>query len=249
MCSQPEQQLLQAPQIWVTLSCPQAPAPSLWVQQEEINRLTCVVEKWSAEEPHRVQESATYYHTMGRNGSSFHCSTSNIPLVPLDTRQHRNYDSQGHNRYSNYNRRSQHYNRPEADHRRYFQTLPNTHCSNINTANSTTPYTQLWHTQIQPKCGPLHNLHRNQSALGWSWAGILKLLHMYINSTHLTQIYCSHLTFSHSSTLHYRAHTTPCYMILYRELNKEVYKKAKQYQVIIYSSQDHQPKSFYIITW
>ena len=87
---------------------------------------THMVEQWSADEPHRFLESTTYYHTLGRNRSSHHHSTPNMSLVPLDTRQHRNYDSQGHNRY-NYDRRFQHYNRPEADHRRYSHTLPNAH--------------------------------------------------------------------------------------------------------------------------
>ena len=50
-----------------------------------------------------------------------------MSLVPLDYRQPRHYECQGHNRYNNYDRRSQHYNRPQADHRRYSQTLPNTH--------------------------------------------------------------------------------------------------------------------------
>ena len=49
-----------------------------------------------------------------------------MSMVPLDYRQHRHYNSQGHNRYNNYNRMSQHYNRPEADHRRYLQALSNT---------------------------------------------------------------------------------------------------------------------------
>ena len=47
--------------------------------------------------------------------------------VPLYYRQHRHYDSQGHNTYNNYDRKSQNYNRPEADHRGYSQTLPNKH--------------------------------------------------------------------------------------------------------------------------
>ena len=127
MCSQPEQQLLQIPQISVTVPSPQAPAPLLREQQEETNRLNYVAEQWLAEEPHRVQDNTTYYHTMGRNRSSCHCHTPNMSLVCPDTRKHRNYDSQGHNRYSNYDRRSQHYNRPEADHRTYSHTLPNTH--------------------------------------------------------------------------------------------------------------------------
>ena len=49
-----------------------------------------------------------------------------MSVVPLDTRQHRNHESQRHRRYSNYKRRVQHYKRPEADHRRYSHILPNT---------------------------------------------------------------------------------------------------------------------------
>ena len=86
-----------------------------------------MAEHWSAEESCRAQESTMYYHTMGRNRSSCYHSTPNMSLVPLDNRQYRHYDSQGHNRYSNYDRRSQHYNRPEADHRKYSQTLPHTY--------------------------------------------------------------------------------------------------------------------------
>ena len=78
-------------------------------------------------EPHTVQEGTTHYNTIVRNRSSCHCSTPNMSPVSLDNIQHRNYNSQGHHRYSNYDGRSQHYNRPEADHRRHSQTLPNVH--------------------------------------------------------------------------------------------------------------------------
>ena len=62
------------------------------------------------------------------------------------------------------------------------------------------------------------------------------LVYKHLTLTHFS----SFMSFTmHSSTLHYRAHTTPHYMILYRELNKEVYKKAKQHQVIIQPFQDH----------
>ena len=101
--------------------------PSLREQQEEINRLTYVEEQWLAVEPCRVNEGAAYYNTIARSRSSHHHSTPNMSLVPLVYRKPRHYDSQGHNTFSNYNRRSQQYNKPEADHRRYSQVLPNTH--------------------------------------------------------------------------------------------------------------------------
>ena len=41
-----------------------------------------------------------------------------------------------------------------------------TSCDSISTTISTTPYTQLWLAQNQPKCRPLQNPHRNQSAFG-----------------------------------------------------------------------------------
>ena len=117
-------------------------------------------------------------------------------------------------------------------------------CSNVSTTNKTTPYTQLWHTQIQPKCRPWHNPCRNQSALGWSWVGILKLLTLCINTSHLHTLVhscsCSALVILHSSsvlyTLHYKTLTVPCYRALYMELNKDSHYRSKQvssYNLII----------------
>ena len=85
-----------------------------------------MAEQWSAEEPFKTNEGITHYNTIGRSRSTHHCSTPNISPVPLDYRQHRHYNSQGQHRYNNYDRSSQHYNRPEADHRRYSQALTNT---------------------------------------------------------------------------------------------------------------------------
>ena len=123
-CSQPGQQQPQVPQITAAVPSPQAPSPSLR-EQQEINRLTYMEEQWSAEEAHRLNEGAAYYNTLGRSRSTCHCSTPSLSPVPLDYGQLRHYDSQGHNRYNNYNRRSKHYKRPEADHGRYSQALPN----------------------------------------------------------------------------------------------------------------------------
>ena len=81
-------------------------------------------------------------------------------------------------------------------------------CSNV----STTPHTQLWHTQIQPKCRLWCDPCRNQSALGWSWAGILKLLHLYLNTSH---IHTSCHTSAIHQTHHYKISTMPCYTMLY----------------------------------
>ena len=39
-------------------------------------------------------------------------------------------------------------------------------CGNVSATIITTPYTQLWHTQSQPKCRSLCNPCRNQSVLG-----------------------------------------------------------------------------------
>ena len=65
-----------------------------------------------------------------------------------------------------------------------------------STTISTTPHTQLWHAQNQPKCRRLHN-----PALGWISVGNLKPLYMYINTSH-----------HHSSPLihamHFRAFTS-----------------------------------------
>ena len=95
-CSQPKQQQPQVPQISVAVPNPQAPAPLLGEQWEEINRLIYVAEQWLAEEPCRVQEGTTYYDTADRSRSPCHHSMPNMSPVPLDNRQHRHYDSQGH---------------------------------------------------------------------------------------------------------------------------------------------------------
>ena len=81
-CSQSEQQQVQVPKISVAVPSPQAPVPLVREQQEEINRLTYMAEQWLPEEPCRVEESTSYYHTIGSNRSSYHCSTTKYITSP-----------------------------------------------------------------------------------------------------------------------------------------------------------------------
>ena len=66
-CSQSGQQQPQVPQTTVAIPSP------------KVNLCSRVV---SAEEPCRVNESAAYYNTVDRSGSSHHCSTPNMSPVP-----------------------------------------------------------------------------------------------------------------------------------------------------------------------
>ena len=71
------------------------------------------------------------------------------------------------------------------------------------TVLNTTPNTQLWNATEQPKRGSLSNPLENQLALGWIWAGNLKPLHVYINTSHL--IITSHTSLQTSSSTHHHA--------------------------------------------
>ena len=70
-----------------------------------------MAEQWSVEEPCRVSEGPTHYNNVGRSRSTCHHSTPKMSPVPQHYRQHRHYEGQGHQRYNNYDRKSQHYNR------------------------------------------------------------------------------------------------------------------------------------------
>ena len=65
----------------------QAPRPYTLAERatKEINRLMQVAEQWSVKEPHRIQDNATYYNTVGRNRLSHHYCTPNISPVPWKT--------------------------------------------------------------------------------------------------------------------------------------------------------------------
>ena len=54
-------------------------------------------------------------------------------------------------------------------------------CGNISTTISTTPYTQLWHAQNQPKCGPLLNPCRCNNDKMIITLSLLYLLYLYSN--------------------------------------------------------------------
>ena len=103
--------------------------PSLRVQQAKIDRLTSMAAKWSTGDPHRA-DSSNFHNT--RHRSTRHCSTSNMsPVTQSYNRQHMYNDNQGHQRYSNYTRRSQQYNRQEMD-QRYFHSSQNIDNNNVS---------------------------------------------------------------------------------------------------------------------
>ena len=135
-----------------------------------------MVEQWSTEEPHKVNEGTTNYNTIDRSRSTCHHSTPDMALVSLDYRQHRHYDSHGHNRYNNYNRRSEHHNRPEADHRRSLLALSNTHNDSATVVINALESFSAKQTLAQSRLNAIQEFDGSDRELMLSWLEQVELV-------------------------------------------------------------------------
>ena len=126
--SQPRQQTFQ-----VTTTSPEVQALLHRDQQAEIDRLTSVAAQWlTGSHVGLITQTSTTTDTNLQD-----ITVPQISLVPQNySRQHMYNDNQGEQRHSNYDRRSQQYNRQEADQRRYPQNLQHVGNNNVNVLNA-----------------------------------------------------------------------------------------------------------------